>query len=84
MTLTSQKAMGEGFEARTQELTKFLNVSQEQTSYKGRLREEIERSSQNPHATLKKALEEFRNIKAYNQSLTKSSGTLRNEWGAKV
>lgn len=52
--------------------------SQEHASYERHLQEKIKLTSQNPHASLKKALEELRNLKAYNQRLKEAGETLRN------
>lgn len=71
--------MREGFEARILELTQLSKESQDKASYERNLREEIERTSQSPHASLKKTSEESRDLKYHNQRLKVSSETLRNE-----
>lgn len=76
--------MREGFKARILELTRLLKESQEHTSYEMHPPEEIEQASQNPHAILKKALEELTNVKGYNQCLKEVRETLKKEWGVRV
>lgn len=71
--------MREGFETWIQELTKFLKESQAQESHERHLRGEIERASPNPHANLKKVLEELRNLKDYNLRLKEDDEILRNK-----
>lgn len=74
----------EGFEARVKEVAQLLHESQAHVAHETHLQEEIGWTTWNPHASLKKALEEVKNIKFSNQCLRKANKIIINEWGLRV
>lgn len=73
--------MREWFEAWMKSITHLFQKAQAHATHESHLQEEIERTSRNLHASLKKALEEVENLKSSNQRLREARETIGNQLG---